>query len=148
MSQLGNTNCLSQPYSAWLSMQHGSGPCVILSTLSVLDALTNTPHLSFVFPLLVFSLSFLFVCIAPSIAVWVLLLAMCSLTDGPLFAVWTYLSERWRGCCAPPCGRAEAGSALGHTLAWRRCLWTGDILDILRYDSMSQTQTLDYCWGV
>lgn len=34
----------------------------------------------------------LFVCISPSISVPVLVLAMCRLTDGPLFAVLSYLS--------------------------------------------------------
>lgn len=38
-----------------------------------------------------FLLSF-FVCICPSISVPVLVLAMCRLTDGPLFAVLSYLS--------------------------------------------------------
>lgn len=95
MSQLGKIAWLSQPYSTWPSTLLGSGSRVIFIYSPLLDALTMYPHLSpFLSPLLVslpFPLSF-FVCISPSISVPVLVLAMCRLTDGPLFAVLSYLS--------------------------------------------------------
>ncbi|MEQ2301303.1 hypothetical protein AMECASPLE_034515 [Ameca splendens] len=66
MSQLGNTDRLSQAYSTWPSLLLGSGSCVIFIYSPVLDALTICPHLSSQSPLLVLSLSF-FICLYLSI---------------------------------------------------------------------------------
>lgn len=99
MSQLGKIAWLSQSYSTWPSTLLGSGSCVIFNYSVVLDALTVYPHISSsLCPL--FSPSFclsLFVCISPSISVPVAVLAMCGVTDGPLFAVLGYLSGWWEG---------------------------------------------------
>lgn len=140
MSQLGKIAWLSQPYSTWPSTLLGSGSRVIFIYSPLLDALTMYPHLSpslspSLVVFLVFPLSF-FVCISPSISVPVPVLAVCRLTDGPLFAVLSYLSGVgwcvWSRCCPPPCGRAEASSAAGHALdRSRRCVWTGNILATL-----------------
>lgn len=135
MSQLGKIAWLSQPYSTWPSMLFGSGSRVNL--LSTVRCPHNVPPpLTPLYPLFLSffpSLCLVFVCISPSISVPVPVLAMCSLTDGPLFAVLSYLSGGGGGCCPPPCGRAEAGSAAGHALAQsRRRVWTGNILATLR----------------
>lgn len=97
MSQLGKIAWLSQPYSTWPSMLLGSGSRVIFIYSPLLDALTMYPRLSLLCPLSsclssLPSVCLVFVCISPSISVPVPVLAMCSLTDGPLFAVLSYLS--------------------------------------------------------
>lgn len=85
MSQLGNTTCLSQSYSTWPSKPLGSGFRVIfIYSLVFVFLSVPSPRLLSVFSL--------FVCISPSISVPVLLLAVGRLTDGPLFAVRSYLS--------------------------------------------------------
>lgn len=121
MSQLGKTSRLSQRRSAWPSTPLGSGSRVIFICSLALDALPTSPRLPP--PSLLFMSSFclsLFVRISPSISVPVPVLAMCGLTDGPLFAVLSYLSEEEEAgggglvLLSSPSGRAEAGSVAGH----------------------------------
>lgn len=123
MSQLNKIALLSQAYSTWPSTLLGSDFCVIFISSPLLGALKTYPHLSLP-PLLVFLPFFLsfFVRISPSISVPVLLLAMCGLTDEPLFAVLSYLSGGGAMCLEWLLSSSlwpseRAGSAAGHALA-------------------------------
>lgn len=83
------------------------------------------PPLSFSVPSLLVFLPFLlsfFVRICPSISVPVPVLAMCRLTDGPLFAVLSYLSGGGGdvfgvAVALLPVVKQRAGSVAGHALA-------------------------------
>lgn len=125
MSQLNKIALLSQAYSTWPSTLLGSDFGVIFISSPLLGALKMYPHLSPSLPPLLVFLPFLlsfFVRISPSISVPVLLLAMCRLTDEPLFAVLSYLSGGGVMCLEWLLSSSlwpseRAGSAAGHALA-------------------------------